>query len=252
MKRFVCAFTAFIIFVLTLSGCGNKKIETPQDVIGKRIAVLENSSSVIFAKVYGGEIRLCSDKKELTNAVKLGDVDCALVDEKDEGYVKRFQFGVKTLKEPFMDAELRIAAARENPDLIDDINDAIYYLDDERILGKMIKGYYDEEEFVYEHKKVPEDAKTLTVAVCDQSGPYCYFDENGQLRGIDIDIAIEICAYLGLNCKFEVMDQDELIPAVWGGAAHFAMGCLTDSSENAEICIMSDPYVMCTQKILVN
>lgn len=251
MKKVICAAAALLVFIFTLAGCGNKLIETPEDVIGKKIAVLKDSSSVIYANIYGAEVRLCDDKKELTSALKLGDADCALVDGRDEKYVKRFQFGIHTIKDDFTDAELRMATARENPDLIDDLNDAIYYLDDEGIIDDIIDGYMEKDDFVYEHDEVPEDAKTLKVAVCDQEGPYCYMDENGDLRGIEIDIATAVCAYLGLKCELEVMNHDELIPAVWGGAAHFALGCITEASANAEICIMSDPYAVCAQKILV-
>ena len=251
MKRFLCAVLA-LLTALTLAGCGNKLIENPEDVAGKRIAVLEGTSSVIYAQVYGSDVRICADKKELLNAVKLGDVDCALVDETDVKRVKRFQLGVKTLDDP-LEAELRIAAAYENPDLISDVNSALFYLGDEGILKDIIKGYYkNKEEFVFEHTTVSEDAKTLTVGVCVQDGPFCYYGENGELRGIEVDIAIEVCAYLGLKCEFKVMEQEELINAAWGGSVHFAMGCITETSANADKCIMSDPYAVCTQMILVD
>jgi len=250
VKRILCALMALIV-ILALAGCGEKPIEEPEDIIGKRIAVLEGSSSVIFAEIYGSEVRVCRDKKELVSAVKLRDVDCALVDEEDEGRVKRFQFGIKSLKEPFMDTGFRIAAAKENPDLIADVNAAILYLTDEGIIKDIIDGHYDEDEFVFEHSAVEEAAKTLTVAVCVQEGPYSYYNEKGELCGIDIDVAKAVCAYIGLNCEFMIVEQDELIPAVWGGSAHFALGCITEVSANAEICIMSAPYAVCTQMIIV-
>ena len=251
MKKILCVILA-LLTVLALTGCGERLIENPEDIKGKRIAVLEGSTSVIFAEVYGSHVRVCSDKKELLSAVKLGDVDCALVDESDEGRVKRFQFGIKTLDEPIK-ADFRVAAAYENPDLIRDINAALFYLDDEGIIKDITRGYFkDGAEFVFEHTAVSEDAKTLKVGICIQDGPYCFYDESGELRGIDVDIAIEICAYLGLKCEFEIMDQDDLIKSAWGGSVHFAIGCITDTSENADKCIMSDPYANCTQIILID
>ena len=251
MKRILCAVMA-LLTVFALTGCGNKFIEKPEDIEGKRIAVLKGASSEIYAEVYGDSVRVCETKKELLNAVKLRDVDCALVDETDEGKVTRMQFGIKKLRDP-IEANLRVAAAYENPDLISDINAAILYLQEEGIIKKITKGYYkNKEEFVFEHTEVSEDAKTLTVGVCVQDGPFCYLDENGELRGIEIDIAIEICAYLGLKCEFEIMEQEDLINAAWGGAVHFAMGCITDTSKNADKCIMSEPYATCTQIILID
>ena len=251
MKRILCAILA-LLTIFALTGCGEKIIESPRDITGKRIAVLAGTSSVAYAEIYGSEVRVCSDKKELLNAVKLGDVDCALVDEDDAGRVKRFQLGVKTLDDPF-EVELRIAAAYENPNLISDINSALFYLTDEGIIKDIMKGYSkNKEEFAFEHTAVAEDAKTLTVGVCLQEGDFCYYDENGELRGVEVDIAIEVCAYLGLKCEFMVLDQDDLINAAWGGTVHFSMGCISVTVPDAEKCIMSDPYAECHQTIFID
>ena len=251
MKRMVCALLA-LLMIAALTGCGKQKIETAEDVIGKRIAVLEGTSSAVFAEIYGSEVRVCKDKKELINAVKLDDVDYALIEEEDKGHVTRFAFGVKTLKEPFIDAGFRIAAAKENPDLIADVNLALAYLTEEKELNRIIKGHYGKDEFVYEHKEVPEDAKTLTVGICIQDGPYSYYNESGELCGIDVDVAKAVCAYLGLKCEFVVMEQDDLITAVWGGSVHFSLGCITEVSVNANQCIISDPYAECRQLIVIS
>lgn len=252
MRKILCAVMALFTFTALLTGCGKTQSTEFESLEGKRVAVLEGSSSVMYALLNGADVRICSDKKELLNAVKLGDVDCALADERDEGYIKRFQLGIKTLKDPFAQDELRIAAARENKDLIDDINSALGYLKEEKILDKIINGYREEDDYTFEAGTVSEDAKTLTVAVCVQDSIYCYRDENDELRGIEIDIAKAVCSYLGLKCEFRVMEQNELITSAWVGYVHFALGCLTVTSENADICIMSDPYDVCTQIILTD
>ena len=251
MKRFLCALMA-LLTIFALTGCKEKIVQKPEDIYGKRIAVIEGTSSVMYAQMYGSSVRVCNDKKELLSAVKLGDVDCALVDEDEAKQVKRFQLGVKTLDDPF-DVALRIAAAYENPALIKDINSALSYFEEEGILKKIIKGYNKKgDEFVFTHTEVPEDAKTLTVGVCLQEGNFCYYDEKGELRGIEIDLAIEICAYLGLKCEFKVMDCDDLISAAWGGAVHFSLGGISETSPNAGKCIMSNPYAECNQIVFVD
>lgn len=252
MKRIFCILMSIFVITVMLTGCGDTQNIEMDSLEGKRVAVLGNSSSVMYAEMYGADIRICSDKDELRNAVKLGDVECAIVDERDASAVTRFKFGIKTLKEPLLSMQLRIAAARENPDLIEDINDALYYLSEEKILDNIIDGYYSDKNFIFEAKDVSENAKTLTVAVCIQDGIYCYRNDNGDLCGIDVDISKAICSYLNLKCEFIVIEQAELIQAVWSGTSHFAIGCLTDTTENAEICIMSEPYAVCTQLALVD
>lgn len=250
MKRWFCAFLALLI-IIGCTGCGDRTINTREDVEGKRIGVLAGTTSELYGKLHG-EVRVCSDKKELINALKLGDVECIIADSRDAGYIKRFRFGLKTLSEPLAKSHFRFAAAKENPDLIEDINSAIADLSENGVINKIIKGYYDDTDYSYAPKETQEFEKTLTVAVAADFTPYQFVNTEGELRGIDIDLAKAVCAYLGYNAEFIMVDGSKLISAVQGGTAHFAAGGITANSENADRCIMSEPYAICTQVIIVD
>lgn len=250
MKKVLCAVLALFI-IIGCTGCGGRTINTREDVEGKRIGVLEGTTSELYGKLHG-EVRVCSDKKELINALKLGDVDCIIADSRDAGYIKRFRLGLKTLSEPLAESYFRFAAAKENPDLIEDINSAIAALSEKGVIDKIIKGYYDDVSYRYTPKETKEHEVTLTVAVAADFTPYQFVSEDGELCGIDIDIAKAICAYLGYNAEFVTVDGSKLISAVQSGTAHFAAGGITANSESADKCIMSESYAVCTQVIIVD
>lgn len=250
MKKYMCAIIALLIAFLC-TGCREQAIQSRDDVEGKRIGVLEGTSSELYGKLHG-TVRVCKDKKELTGALKLGDVDCIVADSQNAGYIKRFKPGLKTLDEPLSVSRFRIAAAKENPDLIKDIDRAIAALTENKTLEDIIDGYYNDNNYRYTPKSSEEYEKTLIVAVGGDFPPYKYTGEDGELYGIDIDIARAICSWLGYNVEFTVVDGSKLISTVQGGTAYFAIGGITANSESADLCIMSEPYAVCTQVIIVD
>lgn len=249
MKKIACALLALFI-MLSCTGCGERLINTRDDVEGKRIGVLAGTSSEVYGALHG-TVRVCGGKDELISALKQGEIDCIVADSRNAGYIKRFKLGLHTLDEPLAESHFRIAAAKENPDLIEDINRALAALDDNGTLKKIIDGSYDSKDYRYTPPELPEDAKTLVIAVGGDFPPYKGTDESGELYGIDIDVSRAVCAYLGYNAEFTVTDSSKLISQVQSGEVYFAIGGITANSDSADKCIMSEPYAICTQVIIV-
>lgn len=56
--------------------------------------------------------------------------------------------------------------------------------------------------------------KTIVVGTTDEQFPFSFMDDQDKLEGIDIRIADKLAEELGVSIKYELMDFDELIPAV--------------------------------------
>ncbi len=247
MKRLVCGILSLLI-ILSLTGCGSSGIKGRDDVSGKRIGVLAGTSSVRYGEMHG-EVTEYNSKSTLVAALKSGEIDCIVADSHDSGGITRFKISLKTLKEPLAESNFRIAAAKENPDLISDINTALSYLEEEGILEDIIDGNYDGG-YEYSGPMPPENAGTLTVALGGDFYPY-KMTADGVYTGIDIDVAKAVCAYLGFNAEFTVVPSNDLIASVTDGRCHFAIGGITANTADENVCIMSNPYATCTQKIIV-
>ncbi len=247
MKKLLCGVLPLLI-IISLAGCGSSGINGRDDVTGKKIGVLENTSSIVYGEMHG-EVTEYSSTSTLVAALKAGEIDCIVADSHDSGGITRFKISLKTLKEPLAESNFRIAAAKENPDLISDINSALLYLEDEGILEDIIDGNYDGD-YVYSGPTPPEGAQTLTVAVGGDFYPY-KITADGTYTGIDIDVARAVCAYLGFNVEFVSVPGADLISSVTEGRCHFAIGGITANTADESVCIMSNPYATCTQKIIV-
>lgn len=243
------AFLVLILFLFLISLVGCSNIRSKEAAEGSRMGALADSTSVKYAALHG-TMKEYDTFSELTAALKSGSVDCIIVDERNVKDVKKAAAGVKKLSEPLADSNFRIAVAIENPDLVKDINASLKSFSDNGILDDIINGHYKTLEYCYECESAGVDAKALTVAVCGDFAPFAYFDEDGHPAGIDVDIARAICAKLGLQCNIRVVDSSELIKEVKNGTAHFALGGITQNSDSAEECLMSNVYASCTQVIM--
>ena len=245
-KTIIILLALLILFLCT--GCSG--IRTPEAAEGSRIGVLKGSSSERYAALHG-TVKTYESVDELTAALKAGSVDCILTDLNQMKAVRRGHPGIRRVKQPLAESYFRLAAALENPDLMDRVNAALAALKADGTLDAIIQGHYRDPDYVYE-VQLPEDSdRTISAIVCRDFPPYSYTDASGNPCGIDADVIRAVCAWLGVGCELTAADGSELIAAVKNGTYQLAAGGITASSEQADLCAMSDPYAICTQILLV-
>lgn len=96
------------------------------------------------------------------------------------------------------------------------------------------------------------DAKeTLTMGTNAAFPPYEFVDDNGQIAGIDAEIAKAVADKLGMNLEIKDMEFDSLIPAVQGGSVDIVFAGMTVTDERKESVNFSDSYATGVQVIIV-
>ncbi len=95
------------------------------------------------------------------------------------------------------------------------------------------------------------DRGTLVVATNDNTPPFAYRDETGELVGFDIEFAKMIAASLNRELKIEIMRFDELIPSVLDKKVDMAISAIFITAERQKIVNMSKAYYEFFQVILV-
>ena len=102
-----------------------------------------------------------------------------------------------------------------------------------------------------ESKGSTAGAKELHMATNAAFEPYEYV-EDGQVVGIDAEIAQVICEKLGYKLVIDDMDFDAIIPAVTSGKSDFGMAGMTVTEERKQSVDFTDPYTSSVQVIIVN
>ncbi len=94
-------------------------------------------------------------------------------------------------------------------------------------------------------------ADTLTMVTNASFPPYEFIGDNGEVTGIDAEIAAAIAAKLGYDLKIVDMEFESLIPAVTSGKADFTMAGMTVTPEREQLVAFSDSYATGVQVIIV-
>ncbi len=89
---------------------------------------------------------------------------------------------------------------------------------------------------------VGADKLTYTFATEAAWAPWDYYNEEGDLVGIDIDIIREIAEIQDFNVKFTVSSWSSLIPMVNMGKADMTGGGMSITEEREEKVDFTDPY----------
>lgn len=96
------------------------------------------------------------------------------------------------------------------------------------------------------------DKPSYTFATEAAWAPWDYYNEAGDLVGIDIEIIKEIAKVEGFNVKFTVMSWSSLIPAVKMGKADMTGGGMTITEEREEQVDFTEPYWFTKMAVMVH
>jgi len=96
-----------------------------------------------------------------------------------------------------------------------------------------------------------KDWKAITIGVEGAFPPFNAVTPAGDLEGLDLDVAREVCKRAALNCTFVAQDWDSQIPSLVAGKfdAVLTMG---PSPERREVIDFSNPYVITPDTFLVD
>ena len=96
-----------------------------------------------------------------------------------------------------------------------------------------------------------EETRTLVMATNASFPPYEFYDESGNIVGIDAEIAGAIAAYLGYGFQIDDMDFGAIINAVDSGKADFGLAGMTVTEERLQQVDFSDSYATGVQVVIV-
>lgn len=258
MKRKLCALLT-ILLVLPLCSCAKNipanTVMSGDDVAGSKAGVFTNTVSGFFSSQSDANVRSFDTRDELLASLKIGTLDCAVIDSANVDSFVKHQHKLKILEDPLVSVGICFAVAPENADLTEDINLALAALTESGTLQKIRNSYFDDSDYVYESPEdIDRSTGTLTLAVGADFPPYKTTDENGNPAGLDIDVARAVCDQLGLGLEVSVLKQagrEELIEEVMYGRAHFAAGGVYADDRDSGRVDFTDSYADCTQMIVV-
>ena len=239
MKR-VISFILCFCFVIGLTSCGVDKNSLETEKI---IAVKYGSSAEVAYEeyVYDGYTKITyNSSSDVILAVENKKADCGVLDAFElNSYINSGRnIAEKEMCEYCIDycAYFNV----ENKKLQEAFNKAIKELNDNGTLDKIKKAHLKGES--YFNNASNNENGTLTM-LCDPSFENrVYTDNEGDIVGLDVDLAREICNYLGYDLQIVTADFDELFIKLDDGEGDFIISACEVNKERAEYYLASDTY----------
>ena len=252
LRYTACIAFAFLI-LLPVVGCRDKPppniVQAPEDVSGRNIGVISGSPSVVLAEELGSAKEF-STGDELIYQLKVGALDCVIMEDAAATDLVSGSSGVRLLSEPLLEYDLRFAVAKENGHLLTAVNSALAALNGNGTLTGLRDKYFSGKSYLYSPPgEVDIHPGTLVLAVPPDSPPYSYKDADGGFLGLDIEVAQAVCDFLGVELEILEFEARDLVTAVWHGKADLALGWIPIDGE--ESIAISDAYANAVLMVIV-
>lgn len=157
---------------------------------------------------------------------------------------------LQILDTEYTDEDYAICVAKENTELLDDINAALKELTEDGTVDKIVNKYISDEEHDLKFQEDTEGKDEIHMATNAQFPPYEFY-ENNKIVGIDAEMAAAIADKLDKKLVIDDMDFDTIITAVQSGKADFGMAGMTVTEERLQNINFSETYAKGVQVVIV-
>ena len=192
MKSKYLMLAVLVLAMLSLTACGakRKKIETVDDLEGARIGVQLGTTGDIYASDYEGddkgtEVIRYNAGADAVEALKQGKIDAVIIDEQPAKVFVEKNSDLKILNEEFTDEDYAAVIAKDNDELLNDVNKAIEELKADGTLQK-IEDTYINKTGDFHYTQTVTDGEKLVMATNAYFPPYEYYD-GGTIMGYDVE-----------------------------------------------------------------
>ena len=254
MRKIIIGVLA-LLFLLTLASCGSKvepTVSSPADVEGKTIGYVENTLAEEYVKsAYGGSsvIKGYSSPGAAAGDLSSGALDCIISDSQLASSITDSGSGIKALNDPIAELDIGFMCSGARGDLAHVLSGAITAIEENGTAERIIRNYTGGGDYIYQPAGNSYETQ-LKVGVCLTEPPYCYYNEEGLLTGLETDITRAVFDYLGLGAQLIIIDRDSAVQAVMTGEVDVAIGGFFPTETTSQFVTFSEPYYQSRQVVI--
>lgn len=244
--------------MVLMTGCGSvpkNAVYSLDDLEGKKIGVqLKTTGDFYASDIKDADVQRFNKGHDAVLALRAGEIDAVMLDDAPANvFVKEFG-DIRVLEEAYADEEYGIAVSKDNPELLQRINEALDKLQSEGVIDRIVEAWIEngETQSAYDgQKKETYGGGTLMMVTNAEFPPYESRLEDGTIVGIDVDIMKAICDELDMKLQVEHTSFDSLIASVQRGTADVAVAAMTVREDRLEQVNFSNIYMSAKQVIIV-
>ncbi len=251
MKTFIKFLALLLCFLFFLAGCkGNESraVETNEKIIAVKANSLE-AEAAQTAFNDAKEIKTLSTEDAAVAAVENEEADYVVLDEFSAQLYVDSKRKVEIVKSLGFTTDF-CAYFNKDDELVKRFNSALLECIESGEIERIKASYKSGNGGALVLDALSDTASTLTVGVSITGAPFCDLDENGNVIGIDVDIASLIANRMGCKIEFLVLDEETHFKILSENEADFIISGLVYDSIRAESFTASLSYVSVNYNLL--
>ena len=217
-----------------------------EELNGKKIGTLlgspltEEKTREIIPNV---NVSFYNDAMDSIAALQTRQIDGAIVSYPTAFLVKQNIPQLSVLSDLTED-EAGVAVAKNNIELFNKVNEYIIELKKNGTIDEMISRWYNSENPNYEMPEIllPKAGEPLVVGVAADREPSCFLNSEGEVIGLDAELALRIANYLNRPIEFVEMKFASLVTALESGKVDIVVSNLIITEERKESVYMTEGY----------
>lgn len=240
MKRFISCILCFLLLLFSFTSCD---VVSEVSQIEKTIAVKYASGNELAVEEYvaQGFTKVTYDSSaDVVLAVENKKADYGILDDFELNTFTSAERNIEKVEACEYYIDYCAYFTLENEWLRAYFDKAIAALDNDGTFDRIENAHLKGETF---SNSVNDNDNGTLVMLCDPSFENrVYTDDDGNVVGLDVDIAYEICNYLGYDLEIVTADFDELFIMLEDGDGDFIVSVCEVTEERAEYYLSSDAY----------
>lgn len=241
MKKKIISVILSILLLVSFASCN--KEENNGIFKNSVVASSQKADAVAAAKDYadskGMEHNQFASSYDAALSVVNGKSDFVVLDEY-EGRSIEEENNLVFVEKCEYEVQYRAVFSKENTELCDSFNKIFEKMKSDGTIEKIKKAQIEGDSLGFD---VTEGENGTLIMACDAVFENrAYYDENGELKGVDIEIAKAVCEYLGYGLEIKVLDFDEMFESLDEGNVDFILSSVEITEEREEFFTFSDVY----------
>lgn len=238
-RRILSLCLLFVIVVLSVS-CKKEDV----DLLNKAVVIGPPEAGCVsaardYANSIGGDYIEYASSSDAVVAVINGKADYVVLDEYS-GYT--FEEQNKELcfcEKCDYSIEYRACFSIDNIELCEKFNEAFYALEKDGTIDEIKASAYKNEDYIVAETEAVNGVLTM---VCDPIFDNRVYLDGEEVKGVDVNIAQEVCNYLGYRLVIKTVQFEDMFVALDNGEADFIMSCVERTDQRAQHYLFSDIY----------